>query len=413
MRIASSVIRTSPLASDFARLHVAVTADRRELALEYWIDLPADLAPRRLPGDALVLMLLPLACYFDEDIVLDEPVDALLHENLKGVQHVWRSWYPRLSYVQIHAPVAAPTPEGRPRGTLSSFSGGIDSFFSLLRHRDRVTHLLSIAGFNTPMDDLDNMRRDLGPIAQMLGKRHVPVRTNIRYGDNPPTPYSITEMMCDMAHGCLLAAFAHLMQDRFDVYLIPATHHYARLHPYGSHPLTDPLFSSASLRVVHDGAAFDRIERTEFVARSDEALSVLHVCTRDFNHGNCSTCQKCLRTMATLDLVGARERARSFDWSGYSLDRVATAWLPTESERSFFIQIARAARAQGRLDLAQSAETAIATSQRRARQREMRNAARLFLVRTAKSNPLTRSAWNGLKALRDRGRLLTAGKPSA
>ena len=413
MRIVSSAIRTSPLDSDFARLHVGVRGDRQELALEYWIDLPADLAPPSLPGNALALMLLPLACHFGEDLALDEPVDALLLENLKGVQHVWRSWYPRLACVQIHAPVATPTSGERPRGTLSSFSGGIDSFFSLLRHRDRVTHLLSIAGFNTPMGDLDNMRRDLGPIAQMLGKRHVPVRTNIRYGDNPLTPYSITEMMCNMAHGCLLAAVAHLMQHQFDTYIIPASHHYAQLHPYGSHPLTDPLFSSGALRVVHDGAAFDRIERTEFIARSDEALSVLHVCSKDFNVGNCSTCQKCLRTMATLDLLGARARARTFDWSGYSLDRVSAAWLPTANERAYFIQIEQVARARGRLDLAQSAQTALATSHRRTRKREMRDAVRLFLVRTAKSNPVTRSVWNGLKALRERRRPLVAGKPPA
>lgn len=413
MRVASSAIRTSPLDSDFARIQVAVAAERRDLALEYWIDLPADLAPRSLPGNAFALLLLPLACYFDEDIVLVEPVDALLLENLKGVQHVWRSWYPRLAVVRIHAPVAAPDSSERSRGTLSSFSGGIDSFFSLLRHRDQVTHLLSIAGFNTPIADLENMRRDLGPIAQMLGKRHVPVRTNIRYGANPPTTYSSTEMMCNMAHGCLLAAVAHLMQHEFDTYIIPATHHYAHLYPYGSHPLTDPLFSSAALRVVHDGAAFDRIERTEFVARSDEALSVLHVCSRDFHHGNCSTCQKCLRTMATLDLVGAAGRARTFDWPGYSLDRLAGAWLPTESERAFFVQIARAARDRGRLDLARSAEEAIAASRRRARHRERRDAARRFLVRAIKSNPVSRAAWNGLKAFRDRRRPLAVRNRSA
>ena len=413
MRIVSSVIGPSPLDRDFARVQIAVRADRRELALEYWIDLPADFVPPTVPGNAIALLLLPLACYFDDDIVLDEPVDALLLENLKGVQHVWRSWYPQLSCVRIQAPVAAEVSDGRPRGTLSSFSGGIDSFFSLLRQRDRVTHLLSVAGFNTPIGDLDNMRRDLGPIAQTLGKRHVPLRTNIRYGDNPPTPYSITDLMCNMAHGCLLAAFAHLMQDRFDTYVIPATHHYAQLHAYGSHPLTDPLFSSAALRVVHDGAAFDRIERTEFVAGSDEALSVLHVCSKDFNLGNCSTCQKCLRTMATLDLVGARARARTFNWSGYSLDGVAAAWLPTESERAFFSQIACAARARGRHDLARAAEAAIATSRRRTRQRELRHAAERFLVRALTSNPVTRTAWKRVKALRARGRPLAVGKRPA
>ena len=95
MHIASSAIHPSPLDEDFARIHIAVAADRRQLAWDYWVDLPADLAPWTVPGNALALLLLPLACYFGEDIALEEPADPVLLENLQGVQHVWRSWYPR------------------------------------------------------------------------------------------------------------------------------------------------------------------------------------------------------------------------------------------------------------------------------------------------------------------------------
>jgi hypothetical protein len=208
--------------------------------------------------------------------------------------------------------------------------------------------------------------------------------------------------MADMAHGCLLAAIAHLMEEQFDTYVIPATHHYGHLNPYGSHPLTDPLFSSKGLRIVHDGAAFDRVERTELVAGSSDALKVLHVCWQDFMLGNCSKCEKCVRTMATLDLVGARERARTFDWSIYSLAAVAAAWLPTESERGFFVEIVHAARARGDAALAQAAQTALASSRRRARRIHVADTIRLFTVRNIKSYRLTRSVWNGLKAVRDK-----------
>lgn len=207
--------------------------------------------------------------------------------------------------------------------------------------------------------------------------------------------------MCGLAHGCLLAAIAHVMQEQFGTYYIPASYTYTQLHPYGSHPLTDPLFSSAGLRVVHDGAAFDRVERTDLVARSCDALDTLHVCWQDFRLRNCSACQKCLRTMATLDLVGARERARSFDWSTYSLDRVAAARLPMEDERAFFVEIAQAARARGHLGLTRAAETAVSSSRRRARMKNAADSTRRFAVRTIKSHRLTRSIWNAAKALRD------------
>ena len=407
MRIPASSIQVSPLDALFTRISFTVSADRQGLSFHYWIDLPRELAPGAIPGNAQALLLLPMACYFHEDIVITEAVDSVLLENLKGVQQIWHTWYPQLAPIRIEAPAAAPGAAQRNGHTLASFSGGIDSFFSLLRHRDRVSHLLSIAGFNTPIDDLDNMKRDLGPVAATFGKRLVPVRTNIRYGDNPETPYSIQELMSHMAHGCLLAAIAHLMEQQFRVYVIPATHSYSQLHPYGSHPLTDPLFSSAKVQIEHDGAAFDRIERTELVAGSTDAMAVLHVCWQDFSLGNCSRCEKCLRTMATLDLVGGRENARTFDWSTYSLERVAAAWLPTESERAFFVEIARAARARGRVTLAQAAEAALTSSRRKARLRNVGETMRLFVVRNIKSHRLTRSIWYGLKARRDRARART------
>ena len=87
-----------------------------------------------------------------------------------------------------------------------------------------------------------------------------------------------------------------------------------------------------------------------------------------------------------------------------AVERVAAAWLPTESDQGFFDQIARAARDRGRPDLGDAAETAVAGSRRRVRQRDRRVAVQRFLVRAVKSNPVSGKAWSGLKALRERRR---------
>jgi hypothetical protein len=270
----------------------------------------------------------------------------------------------------------------------------------LLRHQHEVTHLLSITGFNTPLMDFEAMRRVLSDAARALGKEHVAAATNARYDSSAATPYSIAEQMNAFAHGCLLASVAHLFDAHFDTYIIPASHSYADLMPYGSHPLTDPLFSSSSLRIVHDGAAFGRFERSAQVARSDLALSVLHVCFSDFRTGNCSRCQKCLRTMAALDILDAKARATTFDWSDYSTERLASTWLPTANERSYFVEVAEQARARGREDVARAAERAVETSRRRARVIDSFQSVKTPVVRAIKSNRITARGWEAMRRAR-------------
>ena len=69
--------------------------------------------------------------------------------------------------------------------------------------------------------------------------------------------------------------------------------------------MTDPLLSTRSLLIKHDGAAFNRVEKTTLVARHAFALSALHVCWVNESAANCGTCPKCIRTMAALHLLGA------------------------------------------------------------------------------------------------------------
>ena len=156
----------------------------------------------------------------------------------------------------------------------------------------------------------------------------------------------------------------------------------------------NPLLSSSRLSVVHDGASFARIERTSFIAHSDVALETLHVCWQDYSQGNCSRCQKCLRTMAALDLLGVRDRATSFDWSGYSMARLSRVWLTSVSDAKHYVEIAEVAERQHRSDIVEAAKSSVDYSKRKR-----------ALLGLVNSNIASRNVWRGIRTLRNKAAL--------
>ena len=84
----------------------------------------------------------------------------------------------------------------------------------------------------------------------------------------------------------------------------------ADAYPDGVHfvdlaPLTDPLLSSESFRIVHDGAGFTRMEKIETIAEWPEAFAGLRVCWAGRQRDrNCGRCSKCVRTILAIRAVG-------------------------------------------------------------------------------------------------------------
>ena len=407
MRLKHIGMGQSPLRSDFTRVSADIAVESKGQVLSYWFDLPSDLSTAVSDtGNAWAVLMLPIACYYGETLVVDRPLDRVLRDNLIGLSRLWSNWYPELKPVAIEAHTLVGVDRREvvidpSKKAISSFSGGIDSLFSFFRHKDQVLgdgtalvdDLLCVAGFNTSMDDVEKMRVELDPFAQRFGRRLVLVVTNARYGRNPiETPYSVGSWMERLAHAAFLAAIVHLLGRRYKEFIIPATATYRRMYPrWGSHPLSDPLLSSSDLRVIHDGASFTRVERTELVARHDDALALLHVCSKERWQGNCSRCPKCVRTMATLDLHGAKERARTFDWSNYSMERLSHLWLPKHNEQFYFADIAERADRKGRPDLAAALRAAVAYSRRKR-----------AVLNLIDSNPLSRTAWQRVRTVRNR-----------
>jgi hypothetical protein len=193
--------------------------------------------------------------------------------------------------------------------------------------------------------------------ARQLGKELVDVATNLR-----ETRWRKADWV-QLAHGAALASVGLALEGRYRNILVGSSSPYDDLHPSGSHLLTDLMFCTTHTSFIHDGAAFDRVEKTERVVKSDLALGALRVCWKSKGHQNCGKCEKCLRTMLTLELFQALGRCSTFRHEDLNLKSIERIYV-THPLRSDYVPLAIRARRESRLDIATGIERALRRSAR-------------------------------------------------
>ncbi|MBL4567995.1 MAG: hypothetical protein JKY85_08360 [Porticoccus sp.] len=223
-------------------------------------------------------------------------ISAQLLKQLKEVQAVFTCWNPDLHTVDILGKASI---EDRSYSAVGSFfSAGVDSSHTLIRHMDSISHLIMLRVFDMGDDQesWDQRISEQTAFAASLGKSLVPVESNARdWLDDKQIAWGF-------AHGLLLSAAGTALGLK-SLY-IGSSHTYDNLFPWGSHVLTDPMWSTESTKVVHDGAAYRRPEKIRKILEYPDVANNLQVCWNNI-HQNCGTCPKCIRSMAALYLMGA------------------------------------------------------------------------------------------------------------
>jgi len=260
------------------------------------------------------------------------------------VQQTMSVWNEDLRIVEVEAGEAAPAERGSEDAVGAFFSGGVDSFYTVWKHRHRLSHLIFVHGFDIPLERVEFREQVAGVLrrtASELGLELVEVETNVRRFAQRHVRWARDY------HGSAMAAAALLLEHRFRKIFIPASYGYAFLFPYGSHPGLDPLWSSESLEIVHDGCEATRFEKIEALASWDAALRTLRVCWQlEPGSYNCCRCRKCLWTMAFLRACGALERAESFD-RPLDLAALGRSRPELQDERARFVQAMAAIERRG------------------------------------------------------------------
>lgn len=224
------------------------------------------------------------------------------------MQEVFSSWSDLLEPVPVDARGYEPR-QGPPRGAACFFSGGVDSFYSVLKHRDEISHLIFVHGFDLPLSEEDGLRSRAvaaaKAVAGALGKGLVEVETDIRDFSERVVPWQTYYL-------ATLASTALVLGGRFSRVLIPSGVTYADPTRWGNHPLVDRLWSTETTEIAASGAEARRVQKIASLADCELAMRWLRVCWE--NPGaeyNCGRCEKCLRTMIALRAAGALERCET------------------------------------------------------------------------------------------------------
>jgi hypothetical protein len=360
------------------RLSARVEVEGRQLSAEtLWFEFPGS-PPERFSGssDGFLVALLLLAMARREDIQVHGTLDRRLLSNLAEYQRIFQAWFPELFHpVEIRCEgVCMAASEGRPTGVVSAFSGGVDSSYTLWSHLPehepdparRITHALFVHGFDIPLDDASTFEAASARYVdemRALGIELVVARTNVRQ--------FLDELPWGITHGSALGSLA-LMLDRFlAVFYLPASFSYAELEPWGSHPLSDPLMSTATLTVIHDGCMM-RCEKITRLAQWAPARSWLRVCwERPSAHANCCRCYKCVLTMISLDIAGMLDQSPTFP-EPLEGSRIRWLRLPPQEWRET-ATIRQRAAASGRMDIVRDLRTALSLSRLRHRLSPLRS----------------------------------------
>lgn len=268
----------------------------------------------------LCLSLIP-CMQSGEGLVCRPPISARMVDALPRIQSIFSGWYPELHCFEANIPTRIVEQPDR-RGVGCFFSGGVDSFYSILSHLDEVDTLIFAHGFDVPLANTALRHRvstALRAAANALGKRLIEVETNARefldhYGN-----------WGKHTHGSALASVAHVLAPHIRKIFVPSSASGKRDDnlAWGSHSVLDPLWSSEAVEIVYDDDTVTRFNKVRKIAKSDVALAHLRVCweNRD-NAYNCGRCEKCLRTMMMLRLAGGLDRCATFD-APLNLDAVA------------------------------------------------------------------------------------------
>ena len=263
-------------------------------------------------ADPFVVAFLFPMMQWRRDVLVEGAVSPSLLSNLEHYAAIWQAWAPeQYQPIEIRAREEAEAPPPPEEGlTIVPFSCGVDSSFTLYRHRrklagrrtQRIAAAMVMHGFDIWLDQenargmYEGLLRDARMMVESMGVECIPVAGNFH---ELPTVWG-------HSLGTHLVGGLRLLAGRFDAALVPNDVTYTRLGiPWGSHPLSNPYLGGRHFKVIDDGGETFRLKKIELLAQWPEAMRHLRVCFENpGSHANCCRCDKCIRTILAFRAAG-------------------------------------------------------------------------------------------------------------
>jgi len=247
--------------------------------------------------------LLVPAMSHGRDLVFEDPLEPVWLENVRKIiirHSEWWGWRP-ISITSLSEGAPPPRPAGEKR--VLCFSGGADSFYSLLTYPEPIDTLMFVHGYDVALADERGGQLAFDHVKQVgagMGIEAVRIRSNYR-------EHSIAGRKYKHAYGGALCGAGHLLVG-YDELVISSGFRHEEALPHGTHWEVDPWWSSQSMKVVHYGATHIRDDKVREIAASPLFQKHVRVCQENMvdrfelsaKFINCGRCQKCVRTLLVM-----------------------------------------------------------------------------------------------------------------
>jgi len=267
-------------------------------AYRIWYRFPEEYLGKQL-GNTFLCVAIIAAMKNGEPIEVDDTysISPKLMRGLKRIQEIFHAWYPWLNKVSITARCEE-CDDDSPNRVGSFFSGGVDGMYTLFTNSDDITDLVFVRGVDMWFENISLFEEVIEKnreFAKHVGKRLVIIETNAR-----EWAYSHKLSWANHFMGGGLSSLTHVLNLKRSY--IAASQTYTNPYPDGSHPVTDPMWSTERSEIIYD-SGIHRTEKVKRIAKEPQALDILRVCFQNQTY-NCGECEKCLRTMMALHLIG-------------------------------------------------------------------------------------------------------------
>ena len=207
---------------------------------------------------------------------------------------------------------------------ITGFSGGVDSFATVLTHNqsDKYSSFgIDLLAFNRVGSKLSTLAETrLRSACEKLDLPLIEINSNI-------DEFLVSDYFYD--HQFRNYSCGLILQGKVKKYFYSSgiTYDHCRVKNIVEglayiEPIYGPLLSTSYMEFVCTGHQYTRIEKTKLISDSDVARQYLEVCVNPIDGGNCSVCEKCVRTQFILELIDKLDNfSQVFDKQKYQTVR--------------------------------------------------------------------------------------------
>ena len=305
-------LKISPINKEIIEFSCAV--DNKKMFAKFSIDYKSYLFETY---DSFLINILPMAMVKGEDIYIDGSISRKLFFNIENyLMDILYIMIPNAKKIKITAKKLLDynlsDQELKDRIISSPLSCGIDSLFTLEKHyflqkekKNKISFVInSFSGAHADLDIYKNRLINIKQYVQKTSLSIIEVETNFA---------SFNKINHKLSHIFRNLSVPLIFQKLIKRYLYPSTFSYLdtilqrNMEYCQFDPVILPLISTELIEFVSDGAEKSRIEKTKVISKNKLSQLHLDVCTnsdhmRSNNKNlNCSYCNKCLRTLVTLE----------------------------------------------------------------------------------------------------------------